>query len=112
MSLPAGLPIPESDWKVFKPPREAALERFCERVLNDVADLAATPGASYHERHLEIYRLLQERDRDLDRTFDSLRRSTALYQLAAFQQQNLIGPKDVDRFTPETRERVAILTGR
>ena len=34
--------IPERDWKLFRKVREAALERYCERVLREIAELTAT----------------------------------------------------------------------
>ena len=48
--------IKESDWKVFKPLREIALERFCERVLDEVARINLDTGTSKHQRYLDDIR--------------------------------------------------------
>jgi hypothetical protein len=101
--------IKESDWKLFKPLREAALERFCQRVLDDVKRIAADTERTQHERYLAIWQLLKEEDKDLVRAFDFLRRSTALMQIAAFRSRGLVTDEEFNRFSEETREIVNIL---
>jgi hypothetical protein len=56
--------ISEPDWKRFRHLRELALERFCERVLSEIGQLASEPGPSAHERYLAVYKLLQRRDKN------------------------------------------------
>ena len=70
--------IKESDWKVFKRVREAALERFCERVLDEVTRINSDNAKSKHERYVAIYRLVYERNKEIAPIFDHLRRSTAV----------------------------------
>ena len=96
--------ISESDWKIFKPVRQQALERFCERALNEVERIRANVDKSQHERYVEIYQLIKERDKELPRVFDHLRRSTALMQVAAFRSLELITDEEYMRFSPPTRE--------
>jgi len=103
--------IKESDWKAFKPIREAALERFCERVLAEVQRIAADAKQTQHERYLKVYRLLQKRDPEIDRIFDYLRRSTAIMQIAAFRDRELITEKEFNRFSEETRAVVNTILG-
>jgi hypothetical protein len=47
--------IKESDWKVFRELRETALERYCQRVLEDVRRDLDKRSGSYHERYLELW---------------------------------------------------------
>jgi hypothetical protein len=96
--------ISEPDWKIFKPVRQQALERFCERVLDDVERIRGDAAKSHHERYIEIYRLIKERDKELAHVFDYLRRSTALMQLAAFRSLQLVTDEDYMRFSAPTRE--------
>ena len=49
-------PIPEADRKLFRQVRELALERFCRRVLAEVAELSDDPQKSSHERYLAVLR--------------------------------------------------------
>jgi hypothetical protein len=101
--------FPESDWKTFRELRQVALERFCKRVLEEVPRFPPDTGRSYHERYLELFRWLGERNDDLARTFDDPRRSQMLWQLAAIYVHGLLEPDEFARFTPQTRERVQFL---
>jgi hypothetical protein len=91
----------ESDWKVFKRLRETALERFCERVLGEVARISSDTGKSKHQRYLAIFRLLQRRDREINPIFDYLRRSTAVRQICAFRFHDLLTEEELRQFSPE-----------
>jgi hypothetical protein len=96
--------ISEPDWKIFKPVREQALERFCERVLAEAERIRVDIGKSQHERYVETYRLLIKRDKELVQIFDHLRRSTAVMQLATFRFEGLITDEEYMRFSAPTRE--------
>jgi len=101
--------IPESDWKALRPLREAALERFCSQVLQEIGDLSARPGMSAHDRYLAIYRLLQRRDDELAHAFNDWRRSRAIPQAAVMASLGLFEPEDLARPTHTTREAIASL---
>jgi hypothetical protein len=96
--------ISEPDWKIFKPVREQALERFCERVLAEAERIRVDTCKSQHERYVETYRLLIKRDKELVQIFDHLRRSTAVMQLATFRFEGLITDEEYMRFSAPTRE--------
>jgi hypothetical protein len=98
--------IKESDWKLFKPLRKIALERFCERVLDEVSRISSDGSKSKHERYLAIYRLVRERDQEIDPIFDVLRRSTAVRQLRAFRSHDLVTEQELRQFSPDLRKTV------
>jgi hypothetical protein len=95
--------IPEADWKVFRKLREVALERFCERVLAEIEQVASNTGKSHHQRYLEIFKLIHHRDDELAGAFNNPARSTALWQLAAINSYGLLADEELSRFTPETQ---------
>src|SRR5262245_12848428 len=95
--------IPESDWKVFRELRVVALDRFCERILNEVVEVAADAGKSNHDRFLALFKLLDQRNDELANAFDDPRRSTALIQLLSIHSSKLLTEDEFARFTPETR---------
>jgi len=97
---------PESDWKSFRKLRLVALERFCKRVLDEVPRYSLDTERSYHERYLELFRWLGERNDELAKAFDDPRRSQMLRQLAAIWAHDLLTPDEFARFTPHTRERI------
>jgi hypothetical protein len=103
--------FPESGWKVFRQLRELALERFCQRVLGEAEQIFSDSTASFHDRYLRVYRLLQQRDRELGDAFDDPRRSTAMMQLAIINSRRLLEPEELMRFTTSTREVLDALAG-
>lgn len=95
--------IKESDWKRFKTLRQIALERFCERVLIDIGCIGADAGKSQHERYLDVYRLIQDRDEELGRAFNGLSRSKATGQIALIRSLGLLAEEELAGFSEELR---------
>ncbi len=93
--------ISPADWKIFKPLRETALERFCERVLDEVARIGSDQTKTKHERYIAIYRLMRKRDREIEPIFDTLRRSTAVRQICSFRSHGLLSEDELRQFSPE-----------
>lgn len=102
-------PIPESDWKLFRELRGKALERFCERVLSDVRQLASDDTRSSHDRYLEICKLIDARKGELARAFDNPRRSQAILQLALIQSHDLLESEELACFASKTRSTIESL---
>lgn len=101
--------IPERDWRVFRDLRAIALERFCERVLREISNVTTSTGKTWHERYGDVFELLEREDAELARAFNGPSRSRAMLQLAAIHARGLLTAEELDRFTPETRERLGIL---
>jgi hypothetical protein len=98
--------FPESDWKIFRELRAVALERFCDRVLTDIERVASDRNRAAYDRYIEIYRVIQRRDRELARAFDAPRRSQATMQLAVISSLELVTQEEISRLTPATRDSV------
>jgi hypothetical protein len=95
--------VPESDWKAFRQLREVALQRFCERVLEELLALAQDRSRSPHERYLAVFRLIQQRDQQLADAFNDPTRSRMVLQLATIRALGVLSPSELERFTQETR---------
>ena len=67
----------------------------------------------YHGCFLEVFALVNERNRELARTFDDLRRSDATILLAGMMEGRLSGDEEFSHFSPRMRDAVeAILRTR
>ena len=99
--------IKESDWKLFRDVRAKALELFCERALTDLLPLISREGKTWHERYLDVYRLIDERDDTIAKIFNDFRRSTALLQLKLMHEAGFVTKDEAERFSPEAREWLA-----
>ena len=100
--------IAERDWKVFREVREAALARFCEKILVEAEGEIKRPGRSPHERYRSLFQHLQKRDDDIARAFDNFRRSTALMQMGLMYSMGLFTADELSRLSPETRDALEV----
>ena len=98
--------IKESDWKLFRRLHDVALERFCERVLKEIRSVAEEHGGTYHDRYLEVFALIRDRDKAIASMFNDVRRSNALILLANIKQAGLLTLGEVAQFSAETRQAI------
>lgn len=103
--------IKESDWKILRQLHSLVLERFCEQILSEVERVNADHTQSFHQRYLNIYKIMQRRNKEIAQTFDDLRRSTALTHIAAMKSRDLLTEDEFSRFSEETRDVVTLLLG-
>jgi hypothetical protein len=103
--------IKEVDWKVFREVQPIALDRFCKRILGEVAGIAADGTKTNHERYLAVFRLIRERDDEIAGAFNDFRRSTAIYQIAQIKRLGLLTEEELARFSDETRGMFEFLGG-
>jgi len=102
-------PIPEADWKLLRSLHPVALDRYCERVLEEVRRIAADTQRSQHQRYLAVFQLMQERNRTMALAFDDMRRSTAIQRIMHMQHLGLLLPEEFARFSDQTRDVVQLL---
>jgi len=98
--------IPEPDWRQFKRVRGELLERYCARVLDELAASTKAGEGTAHDRYLRAYKLLESRDKELARAFNDFRRSTAVIQLAIMRMMGLLTDEDLSAFSAQTQEQV------
>jgi hypothetical protein len=98
--------IRESDWKILRDLSKVALERFCERTLGEIAAITIATSRGAHERYLEVFRLIDDRDEELALAFNDLRRSNAIIKLVAMRARGLLADEEFGRFSDETRDRI------
>ena len=102
--------VPESDWKVFRELQLRALERFCERALEEVQTILRDGSGSHQHRYLDVFRLLRTRDEELAHAFNDARRSRMIVQLAAIHAYGLHEADELERFTAVTRATIESFT--
>lgn len=100
------LHIPESDWRRFKEVHAKLLERYCFRVLKEVADASQTTEGSAHDRYVKVFKLIEERDKQLANAFDDFRRSTAVMQLGIMRRMGLLTDEELGLFSEQTQTHI------
>jgi hypothetical protein len=103
--------FPESDWKVLRSVKPDALNRFCERVMDECRAVMDDRNGTAHERYLRLFKLVQERDEDLAHAFDDMRRSRALQRISWMRYLDLFTDEEWERFSPKTRDTALFLAG-
>jgi hypothetical protein len=95
--------IAESDWKKFKELRAVALERLSQKVLDECEAICRKGSTTPHEKYLELYKMVQERDDQMAKAFDIFSRSTAILSLRLMVVQGLVNNEELSRFSEEVQ---------
>lgn len=98
--------IAERDWRVFRRLAKIALDRYCHQTLDLVDRIVHSERQTNHAKHLEIYRLVHERDQALAEAFNDARRSVAVAQLVRLRSMGLLSDDEMAEFSEELREKV------
>lgn len=94
----------ERDWKIFRELRQVALERFCERILEECVAVSRDAGKSFHERYLELFSLIGDHDDEISLAFDGPSRSRMIMQLRMMRRLDLLNEEELSRFSDECRQ--------
>ena len=101
--------FPEADWRLLRSLHDAALDRYCARILDECGAVIRAADFSAHDRYLRLFRLLKERDERIAATFDDLRRSTAIQRLAGMINLAVVTDVELAQFSQATRESATAL---
>ncbi|MFO7580457.1 hypothetical protein [Nitrosomonas halophila] len=93
--------ITESDWKKFKKIKEAALEKFCAKVLTDVQEATSQADMSNYAKYIYLFKLIENADKRLSLLFDSHSRSKARMQLMLLRSEGLVAEDDLEGLSDE-----------
>ncbi len=98
----------ESDGKKFTKLKKIALERFCESVLDESRMLCDRENLTAHEKYLDMYKIIEKRDKELVRVFDGHSRSRADQQLRDMYNKGLVTEDELSKFSEETQNVVTL----
>lgn len=104
--------IAESDWKHLRKLQPVLLDRYCRQILSEVEKTASKHEDAAHTRYLAVYKLIQERDRELGEMFNDMRRSNALISILLLRRNGLFTDDEFAGFGDQTRNEIAFLHGR
>ena len=93
----------ESDWKVFTEIKDKALEKHCTLALEESQEVISDQKEHIHNRYLLLYKLLQNRNKQMSLLFDGHSRSKAWLQLIAIRSEGLAGEALLSKLSDEFR---------
>lgn len=94
----------ESDWKLFRTLQPTLLNRLCEQILQECAQVIGDETKSPHERYLDLFGLINDRDQDVGRCFDAPSRSNLTLKLLAIHRLGLLEPAERAWFSADAQE--------
>jgi hypothetical protein len=103
--------IAEPDWKVLRRVHPLALERYCERVLAEIERVTHNTAQSTHQRYLDIFKIIEQGDREIASIFNDPKRPNALTMLARIRAAGLLTEAEFSSLSPETRSAIELLLG-
>jgi hypothetical protein len=103
--------INESDWKLLRQLHREALERFCKQILSEVERINSDRAKSFHQRYMDINKVLYQRDKEMAQAFDDMRRSRAITRIASIKALGLLTEDEFARFSQGIREAVNLMLG-
>ena len=65
-----------------------------------------------HQRYLDIFRIMERRDREMAQLFNGLKRSQGLMMLARIRSAGLLKEEEFSSLSPETRGVIQMLLDR
>lgn len=96
--------FPEPDWKTLSRLKPLALERLCQRILQEAGSiLDRTQEGGHHRAYLDLYRHIHERDKVVSDCFNDWKRSQALEILINWKLEGLLTDEEFAAFSSETR---------
>jgi len=94
--------IKESDWRKFKELRPLALQRYCQRVIDEVKDVLDKQNPDSHDQYLEVFNIVHGGDKKLARMFDQgFSRSKAFEQLLMYYGDGLLRDDEIEQLSEE-----------
>jgi len=87
------------------------IERFCERVLAEIDPMIQVRAQSAHQRYLGIFKIIEQRDREMASIFNDPKRSNALTMLARIRSDGLLAEDEFSSLSQETRSAIELLLG-
>ena len=98
---------------------EVNLQKQHRNIINDILSIhkfstkRSAPKereGNVHKVYLQLWKFLEEQDREISIMFDDLKRSNAIHKLAAWKHNNVISDKRFAEFSDETQENVKALS--
>lgn len=85
--------IKESDWKLFTKIKGEAIEQFCKNAFSEFKNIVEDESKHIHDRYLEHFKAVRNRDKQMSRLFDGHSRSKAWLQMLSIRSEGLANEK-------------------
>jgi len=101
--------VPEKDWKRLSSLKESLLNSACETIFQRIEQISSTRKDREHEAYLKLWKLINKEDEVIAEMFNDLKRSNAVFKIAALKHHGVLTDEQLAQFSQETQEQVARL---
>ncbi|GGW73812.1 hypothetical protein [Alishewanella tabrizica] len=101
--------VPEKDWKRLSGLKEVLLNSACETIFRRIEQISSTRKDREHETYLELWKLINKEDEAIAEMFNDLKRSNAVFKIAALKHYGVLTDEQLAQYSQETQEQVARL---
>lgn len=101
--------VPEKDWKRLISLKEKLLNYACENLFRRIEQISSSRKNREHGAYLELWHEIRKEDDAIAEMFNDLKRSNAVFKIAALRHYGVLSDEQLAQFSQETQEQVARL---
>ena len=101
--------VSEKDWKRLVSLKENLLNYACENLFRRIEQISSSRKNREHEAYLELWNEIRKEDDAIAEMFNDLKRSNAVFKIAALRHYGVLSDEQLAQFSQETQEQVARL---
>ena len=102
--------IIEKDWKLIRSMKDQKLNDASLRIINKVRSVTKECSNNAHKTYLDMWSLLKKEDECISAMFDDIKRSNAIFKLAAWKKYGFLSDEELGEFSQETKEILNAIT--
>jgi hypothetical protein len=99
--------VSEKDWKMLINIQKRLLNSACEIIFQRIEQISSNRKGREHESYLELWKIINKEDDVIAEMFDDLRRSNAVWKIAALKHYGVLTDDQLALFSQETQDNVA-----
>lgn len=98
--------IKESDWQYLRKIKDEILNRHCEAIFEVIDLINENRKGEEHKSYLQIYRLLEDKDKEIAATYNDIKRSNAIEKIYLMRKHLAMTDEEFSKFSAETKDLV------
>jgi len=95
--------IKESDWKYLRTIKDTILNRHCDAILEVIDLILQNRKGEEHKSYIQIYRLINDKDKEIAVTYNDLKRSSAIDKICHMRKNLAMTDEEFSKFSEETQ---------
>ncbi|MCP3930199.1 MAG: hypothetical protein GY705_13990 [Bacteroidetes bacterium] len=96
--------IKESDWKYLRKIKDKILNRHCDAILEVLDLIIQNREGEEHKSYLQIYSLIEKKDKEIASTYNDLKRSNAIEKICHMRRHLAMTDEEFSKLSEETKD--------